>query len=44
MKDHFENGRSYYPLHGQVIQLPRRTEEQPSPRWLEWHMEERFRG
>ena len=25
------------------IRLPERVEEHPSPKWLEWHMEERFR-
>jgi putative restriction endonuclease len=44
LKDHFANGRSYYPLHGQLIQLPERAEERPRPRLLEWHMKERFRG
>ena len=44
LKDDFENGRSYYPLHGQAIRLPDRVEERPSPRWLDWHMGEKFRG
>jgi putative restriction endonuclease len=44
LKDDFANGRSYYPLHGTVIRLPERAEERPSPQWLEWHMEEIFRG
>lgn len=44
LKDDFANGRSYYPLHGREIRLPERVEEHPSPKWLEWHMGERFRG
>jgi putative restriction endonuclease len=43
LKDEFANGRSYYPLHGEEIRLPKRAEEQPSSKWLEWHMDERFR-
>jgi putative restriction endonuclease len=44
LKDDFSNGRSYYPLHGQEIRLPIRTDERPSASWLEWHLTERFRG
>ena len=44
LKDDFANGRSYYPLHGREISLPEHTEERPSAKQLEWHMEERFRG
>lgn len=43
LKDDFSNGRSYYPLHGREIKLPDRVEERPSPEWLTWHMEEKFR-
>jgi putative restriction endonuclease len=43
LKDDFANGRSYYPLDGSEIRLPERVAERPSPRWLEWHMGERFR-
>jgi putative restriction endonuclease len=43
LKDDFANGRSYYPLQGQMIRLPERVEERPSSKWLEWHMEEKFR-
>ncbi len=43
LKDDFANGRSYYPLHGREIRLPDRAEERPSPKWLAWHIEEKFR-
>lgn len=43
LKDDFANGRTYYPLHGSEIKLPDRVEDRPSPEWLEWHMEEKFR-
>jgi putative restriction endonuclease len=44
LKGDFSNGRSYYPLHGQVIHVPERIDERPSTSWLEWHLEERFLG
>jgi putative restriction endonuclease len=44
LKDDFANGRSYYPLHGREISLPERVAEHPNPKWLKWHMGERFRG
>ena len=40
----FENGRSYYPLDGKTIQLPRSEGEHPNPDLLAWHFESRFRG
>ncbi len=43
LRDDFENGRSYYPLHGQRIGLPEATADRPGARQLEWHLEERFR-
>lgn len=44
LRDHFSNGRSYYPLHGQQIALPRRPDHLPSPEALQWHNEQVFRG
>jgi len=44
LKGDFSNGRSYYPLDGREIHVPKRIEEQPSRRWLEWHMAERYKG
>jgi len=44
LKDDYSNGRSYYPLDGLSIRLPERIEDYPSPKWLEWHMGEKFRG
>jgi putative restriction endonuclease len=43
LKDEFSNGRSYYPLHGREIHLPRRAEDRPSEAGLEWHLAERFK-
>lgn len=43
LRDHFSNGRSYYPLHGKQIALPGRPEHLPSREALEWHNERVFR-
>jgi putative restriction endonuclease len=40
----FSNGRSYYPLQGRDITLPRRAEDRPEPALLGWHLEHVFRG
>lgn len=42
LKEEFENGRSYYPLHGQRILLPRKIAERPDSALLRWHNEDRF--
>ena len=44
LKDDFENGKSYYPLHGREIWLPENVAERPNAEMLEWHLGERFRG
>jgi putative restriction endonuclease len=44
LKDDYENGRSYYPLHGRPIHLPGRPEELPDRDALAWHNEARYRG
>src|SRR5437867_1879221 len=43
LKDDFANGRSYYPLDGQRLHLPRSAADHPDRRQLEWHMDSRFR-
>jgi putative restriction endonuclease len=44
LRDHFSNGKSYYPMHGQKIALPGRRELLPSPHALRWHNDHVFRG
>lgn len=44
LKEHFSNGRSYYPLHGQSIALPRTARDRPNPELLRWHNETKFLG
>jgi putative restriction endonuclease len=43
LKDDFSNGKSYYPLDGKVIALPRAPGDLPGRSLLEWHMDERFK-
>lgn len=44
LREDFDNGRTYYALHGQKIQLPIRRADQPDPRLLAWHNENKFRA
>lgn len=44
IREEFENGRHYYELHGQRIQVPRALRSQPDPAALMWHNEHCFRG
>ena len=44
LKEDFENGKSYYPLHGKEIWVPGEVGERPSAGMLDWHVRERFRG
>ena len=40
----YDNGRTYYPLHGNQLNLPRANAEWPSSDYLGWHNENVFRG
>lgn len=42
LKDHFHNGRSYYPLHGKELAVPRSLDERPERELLRWHNEHVF--
>jgi putative restriction endonuclease len=44
LKEDFENGKSYYPLHGRETCVPGEVGERPSGAMLEWHLGERFSG
>jgi len=44
IKEEFENGRDYYALHGRELSLPPKVSQRPSPEFLRWHNETRFRG
>lgn len=42
LKEHFHNGRSYYPLHGKEILVPQSINERPDRQLLNWHNEQVF--
>jgi len=42
LKNEFKNGRTYYPLHGSKLRLPRDQEDWPDPNALRWHNEHVF--
>lgn len=44
LKEEFENGRSYYGLHGHPVHLPKQQSFHPSATALAWHREQVFRG
>jgi putative restriction endonuclease len=39
LRKDYSNGRSYYPLHGAVLHLPRAAEERPAKEFLDWHQQ-----
>ena len=43
LREHFSNGRSYYPLHGSNVELPKRNDDRADPDLLRWHNEHVFR-
>lgn len=43
LKDHFSNGKSYYPLHGKQISLPVHAADRPNGEHLQWHLDSCFR-
>ncbi len=44
LRDDYENGRTYYELHGRSIELPRILADRPGREHLEWHAREVFKG
>jgi HNH endonuclease len=44
LKDEYENGRTYYAMHGDHVEFPVAAGDRPSPCRLEWHNENVFRG
>ena len=44
IREEFENGRHYYALHGQTINVPKSLGQSPDPDILSWHNEHRFRA
>jgi len=44
LKEHFQNGKSYYPYQEKpLIVIPPRPEDRPSPELLRWHYDVVFK-
>lgn len=44
LKQDFQNGKTYYALHGREVTLPHRDDERPEPSLLAWHNENKFKA
>jgi len=44
LANEWHNGRAYYDLDGQRIEVPQSPESRPDPDLLRWHMDEKFLG
>jgi len=44
LKLDYDNGHSYYPLHGSRVSLPSDREDTPGPDYLRWHNEQVYRA
>jgi putative restriction endonuclease len=44
LKQDFDNGKSYYPLHGSRIHLPTSSADSPAREFLVWHQENRYKA
>ncbi|HXH84091.1 MAG TPA: HNH endonuclease [Candidatus Tectomicrobia bacterium] len=44
LRDDYNNGRSYYPLHGMRLRVPTAPADRPDKEFLDWHREHVFRG
>lgn len=44
LRDEFKNGRSYYGLNGSAIEVPAREIWRPKKEFLDWHVQEVFKG
>jgi putative restriction endonuclease len=44
LKEHFSNGKSYYPMHGGKVLVPKKPERRPDVELLRWHNEHVFRA
>jgi putative restriction endonuclease len=44
LKQDFDNGKTYYALHGSPIRLPANPQERPETALLQWHNENVFRA
>jgi len=44
LREDYDNGHCYYPMHGQKVSFPTGPENAPAPEFIEWHNEKVFRA
>ena len=44
LREDYDNGRTYYPLHGHHIAIPSGVDDRPARKHIEWHNENVFKG
>jgi putative restriction endonuclease len=44
LREHYSNGRNYYPLDGSPVRVPDAKSERPDVEYLRWHNENIFLG
>ena len=44
LREDFDNGHSYYPFHGKLVNHPAKPEDYPMQEFLDWHREQRYLG
>jgi len=44
IREEFENGRDYYAMHGNILNLPERNDVRPAKEFIEWHNVNVFMG
>lgn len=45
IKEEYQNGKEYYKFHGEnILTLPRRVEDKPGSRFIEWHNQNIYKG
>jgi putative restriction endonuclease len=44
LKLDYHNGKSYYPMHGNLINVPKLPSEAPSKEYIQWHNEKIYRA
>lgn len=44
IQDDFDNGIEYYKMHGSKLYVPDKLDLRPSPEFIQWHNENKFKG
>jgi putative restriction endonuclease len=44
LREDYQNGHTYYPMHGRVVRLPAEVRDRPDVTFLRWHHDHVYRG